>query len=195
MAPVAVAPPTARRTRRSALVALLGTASLGATLLVAPAPASAASCAVTWGSLTTSVDTLSGATLSGVRTGRHACYDRLVVDLGPGAAPGYRASYVSRITQDGSGNVVPTRGGAALQLVVHARAYDDAGRATYQPRNPTEVAAVGDYQTFRQVVWGSSFEGDSTLGLGVRARLPFRVSTLPSAGGGSRLVVDVAHHW
>ena len=61
--------------------------------------------------------------------------------------------------------------------------------------NPLEVASVGGYRTFRQVVWGSSFEGTSTLGIGVRARLPFRVFTLPSVGGGSRLVVDVAHTW
>ncbi|MDF2144717.1 hypothetical protein [Knoellia sp. p5-6-4] len=42
--------------------------------------------------------------------------------------------------------------------------------------------------------WDSSFEGDTQLGLGVRARLPFRVSTLQDAMT-SRLVIDVAHRW
>jgi hypothetical protein len=185
----------AHRSRRQAVAALLGSAALGATLLAAPAPASATSCAVTWGSLPKSVGTLSTGPLTGVRTGQHACYDRLVVDHGPGAAPGYTVSYVSHITADGSGDIIPTRGGAALQVVVNAPAYDDAGRATFAPGNPAEVAAVGGYRTFRQLVWGFSFEGYSTVGLGVRARLPFRVFTLPSTGGGSRLVVDVAHTW
>lgn len=35
------------------------------------------------------------------------------------------------------------------------------------------------YQTFRQVAWTGSFEGGITLGLVVRAQLPFKVSTLP----------------
>jgi hypothetical protein len=33
------------------------------------------------------------------------------------------------------------------------------------------------------------------LGLGVRARLPFRVFTLAGPGSGTRLVIDVAHQW
>ena len=43
-----------------------------------------------------------------------------------------------------------------------------------------------------------SFEGQSTLGIGTRARLPFRVFMLlddPDAGLATRLVVDVAHRW
>jgi hypothetical protein len=40
-----------------------------------------------------------------------------------------------------------------------------------------------------------SFEGQTTIGLGVRARLPFRVFTLDGPGNGSRIVIDVAHHW
>jgi hypothetical protein len=45
------------------------------------------------------------------------------------------------------------------------------------------------------VGWAGSFEGQTTLGLGVRARLPFRAFVLPGPGSGSRLVVDVAHRW
>jgi hypothetical protein len=54
---------------------------------------------------------------------------------------------------------------------------------------------VTGYQTFRQVAWAGSFEGQSTIALGVRARLPFRVFTLAGPGTGSRLVIDVAHFW
>jgi hypothetical protein len=54
---------------------------------------------------------------------------------------------------------------------------------------------VTGYSTFRQVAWAGTFEGQTTVGLGVRARLPFRVFTLAGPGSGSRLVIDVAHRW
>jgi hypothetical protein len=54
---------------------------------------------------------------------------------------------------------------------------------------------VTDYRTFRQVAFAGSFEGQTTIGLGVRARLPFRVLTLTGPGTSSRIVVDVAHSW
>ncbi|HAG60432.1 MAG TPA: hypothetical protein DCL83_14500, partial [Arthrobacter bacterium] len=73
--------------------------------------------------------------------------------------------------------------------------YDANGNATYNPANKTELANVAGYQTFRQVAYAGSFEGYTTLGLGVRARLPFRVFTLDGPGTGSRLVIDVAHFW
>ena len=37
---------------------------------------------------------------------------------------------------------------------------------------------MAGYSTFRQVAWAGTFEGQTTLALGVRARLPFRVFTL-----------------
>ena len=54
---------------------------------------------------------------------------------------------------------------------------------------------VSGYRTFRQVAWAGSFEGQSTVGLGLRARLPFRVTAVDGPGTGSRLVIDVAHSW
>jgi len=56
--------------------------------------------------------------------------------------------------------------------------------------NPAELVDVSGFQTFRQVAWAGSFEGTTTVGLGVRARLPFRVFSLSD-----RIVVDVAHFW
>jgi len=58
-----------------------------------------------------------------------------------------------------------------------------------------DIVDVSRYRTFRQIGWGGSFEGQTTIGLGVRARLPFRVLVLNGPGSGSRLVVDVAHRW
>ena len=57
---------------------------------------------------------------------------------------------------------------------------------------------MAGYSTFRQVAWAGTFEGQTTLALGVRARLPFRVFTLdgvPNSGDTPRVVIDVAHRW
>ena len=156
---------------------------------------STASCPRGWGSLPEANSRMVQSPVTNVRTGRHACYDRLVVDL-QGRAPGYDVRYVRNVYQDGSGFLVPLRGGAKLQIVVHASSYNvDTGKATYVPKNKKELTNVAGYRTFRQVAFAGSFEGQTTIGLGVRARLPFRVFTLAGPGSNSRLVIDVAHHW
>lgn len=164
--------------------------------IMVPGPASATTsyCGLVWGSLAKADRDMSTAQVTNVRTGRHYCFDRLVVDLN-GSAAGYYVRYVSQVTQDGSGFTVPVRGGARLQITINAPSYDANGKATYNPANKAELTNVSGYQTFRQVAWAGSFEGYTTLGLGVRARLPFRVFTLDGPGTGSRMVVDVAHFW
>lgn len=164
-------------------------------LFVAPAPASAApGCASGWGSIPKVSRARTLAPLTGVRAGRHDCFDRLVLDLA-GPVTGYHVGYVERVVMDGSGAPVPLRGDAFLSIAVYAPAYDDGFNPTYTPANRAELADVRDYRTFRQVAWAGSFEGQTTLGLGTRARLPFQVSTLDGPGGGSRIVIDVAHSW
>ncbi len=175
------------------IAAVLMAVGLGVLAPAAPAAAEPY-CGLVWGSLVKSDPAMSGAKVVNVRTGQHYCFDRLVIDLN-GAVAGYTVQYVPEVVQDGSGLPVPLRGQAFLQLTVNAPAYDDAGNSTYNPANKNELADVTGYQTFRQVAWAGSFEGYSTLGLGVRARLPFRVLTLQGPDTGSRLVVDVAHYW
>lgn len=151
--------------------------------------ASAADCATSWGSLPKgSLADHTQGPLNSLRTGRHDCYDRLVLDIA-GSGFGYRAEYVDQVVQDGSGAPVPLRGGAKIRIIVQAMA------ATGFPASAPELADVSGYATFRQVAGAGSFEGQTTIGLGVRARLPFRVFTLPLEGGGTRLVTDVAHSW
>lgn len=173
------------------LLILLASLALGAGLWTAPAAAAPVSCGLTWGSLDKSAPTYARSTVTDVRAGRHDCFDRLVVDLS-GPVGGYHVGYAGTVTQDGSGQVVPLRGGAFLHVTVQAPAYDDAGKATFRPARPGEVVDVAGYQTFRQVAWAGSFEGRTGFGLGVRARLPFRVLVLENP---ARLVVDVAHVW
>jgi hypothetical protein len=55
---------------------------------------------------------------------------------------------------------------------------------------PLPGITLTGYPTFRDTRFGSSFEGVTQVGLGVRARLPFRVLQLSD-----RVVVDVAHTW
>jgi hypothetical protein len=153
----------------------------------------ATSCAVTWGSLAKSSATMVPGPVTNVRAGRNTCYDRLVVDL-KGRVPGYSVRYVSSVVSEGQGAVVPLRGGAKLQVVVRAPAYTSTGAASYKPANPRELVNVSGFTTFRQVAWAGTFEGQTSVGLGVRARLPFRVFTIQDATT-SRLVIDVAHHW
>ncbi|TCC63478.1 hypothetical protein E0H73_10900 [Kribbella pittospori] len=172
--------------------ALIGSTSAPRT--TSTATVAAASCPTGWGSLPEANSRMTQAPVTAVRTGRHACYDRLVVDI-RGRVPGYDVRYVPNVFTDGAGHLVPLRGGAKLQLVVRAPSYDAAGRSTYNPAKPRELSTVTGYSTFRQVALAGSFEGQTTIGVGVRARLPFRVFTLTGPGSNTRLVLDVAHHW
>ncbi|MGR8012040.1 AMIN-like domain-containing (lipo)protein [Streptomyces hypolithicus] len=171
------------------------TASASGTTNTATAEAAATTCKTNWGSLT-KTDSRSGAMpLENVRTGRHACYDRIVFDVpGTGTGPiGHWVGYVPQLRQDGTGKVVPVVGGAALEVRVMAPSYDpETGSATYPGRvgRPLPGVNLAGYRTFKDARFVGSFEGDTQIGLGVRARLPFRVTQLPD-----RLVVDVAHSW
>ncbi|KAA8890037.1 hypothetical protein F3087_01585 [Nocardia colli] len=166
----------------------------GLWIIPGPAAASPSYCGLVWGSFDKTSKPMTAAPITGIRSGEHECFDRLVVDVA-GPAAGYRVGYVDAVSMDASGAPVPLRGGAFLQVVVYAPAYNDAGQATYQPGNRSELVDVSGYQTFRQIAWAGSFEGQTTVGLGVRGRLPMRVFTLDGPGNGSRVVVDVAHYW
>ena len=177
-----------RNSRRFVLLSAISLLLLG----VAPAAVSAApasSCAVAWGSGTKATVGTATADMIGLRAGRHACFDRLVFDF-RGPVDGYWVSYVDQVTMDGSGEPVPVRGGARLSVSIGAPSYNQSYEETYIPANRRELVNVTGYQTFRQAAWAGSWEGTTTVGLGVRARLPFRVFTLSD-----RVIVDVAHLW
>ena len=177
--------------RTAALLAAVATAGALSATTLAPTPAAAAACPTGWGSLPEKAAPYGGY-LTDVRAGQQACYDRLVLDIA-GKVEGWDVRY-GAVAQDGSGTAVPLRG-TDLRIIVHSAAYDGNGAATYDPANDSEAVDVSGYRTFRQVAWAGSFEGQSTVGLTARARLPFRVMVLNGPGSGSRLVVDVAHRW
>ncbi|MBA2531618.1 MAG: hypothetical protein H0V23_05855 [Nocardioidaceae bacterium] len=166
-------------------------ATIAAMAVLAPATAQAAPyCGITWGSLPKEASAGSSAQLTDVRVGQHGCYDRLVLDM-TGDVQGYSVRYVDQVVFDGSGELVPLRGGAKIEVVARSGAIPTD--SFFLPNG--ELADVSQYRTFRHVAWAGSFEGQTTVGLGVRARLPFRVFILDGPGSGSRLVIDVAHRW
>lgn len=136
-----------------------------------------------------------------VRAGRHDCYDRVVLDINGSADVGYLVSYVPTVTTDGAGEPIPVEGEAALQVIVRAPAqgFDSGG---HQPGRI--LAEIGDYfytpsqlagwSSLRAVRFAGTFEGQSTLALGVSERLPFRAFTQPDESNQhQRLVIDIAH--
>jgi hypothetical protein len=193
--------------RRSRILPLLTGAVVTAGLLAGPAHGSPTRhgdqpfCGQVWGSLPEAREmTTSTVVVAGVRAGRHVCFDRLVIDLGGTAdrALSYDVRYVDALSAQGSGEEIPLRGGATLQVVVGAAAYDHSGQSTYLPVERSEVVDVRAFETFQQVAWAGSFEGQTSLGIGTRARLPFHVFTLhgdPGSDQAVRLVVDVGHIW
>ncbi len=129
-----------------------------------------------------------------VRATTDGCADRVEFEL-DGPAAGYSVRYVDAVVQDGSGAELVVPGGARLQVQLHHPAYDERPRATLPGRAGDQLAEVRGFPTLQSVVFGGSFEGYSTIGVGVRARLPFRMSTIPGPGDRSRIVLEVAHRW
>ncbi|GCB47514.1 hypothetical protein SNL152K_4819 [Streptomyces sp. NL15-2K] len=179
-----------------AALALAGTAlAAGAsTAGAAPATASTATaCPTGWGSGVKGGVTAGAVPLKDIRTGKHDCFDRMVFDVPGGGDIGYYVQYVDRLHQAGSGDYIPVAGGAILEVRVAAPSYDpETGAATYPGKvgRPLPGVDITGYRTFRDTRFAGSFEGETQIGLGVRARLPFRVTQLTD-----RLVVDVAHNW
>jgi len=182
-------------------IVLTAALAVPAVIGVAPASATSVTCPVVyWGSLPKAA-AAAGPTeeIFNVRTGRHTCYDRMVVDLNGSGPVGFEVRYVDNVYTEGRGSVVALAGDARIQIVVHATNFDiDTGRITYSPidqQHSNQLTNVAGYRTFRQVAFAGSFEGQTTFGLGVRARLPMRAFVLGGPGTGQRLVIDVAHQW
>jgi hypothetical protein len=189
-----------KRSMAAALGSALAALTLfgGSAALAGPATAAQPYCGIRWGSLPKVADgelNLDTEPLVNIRAGRHACFDRLVLDLAGGDTDGYSVRYVRELKQDGSGEVVDLDGGATLEIVAILPALDEKGNRLYDPVDPLRAVHVSGFRTFRQVASLSNFEAHEQVGLGVRARLPFRVFELDGPGEGSRVVVDVAHRW
>lgn len=186
-----------------AVATAIAASTLGSLTVAASSPPQP-SCGIRWGSQPERhlVSRYTTATIQNLRAGRHACFDRLVVDLGPRRAGlpgpqgnGYQVRYMTEVRHGASGDRVPMRGGAYLAVVLNAPAHDADARPTYAPRDRMNAVGVAGFRTFRQVAFLGTFESQTEIVIGVRARLPFRAFVISGPDGGSRLVIDVAHRW
>jgi hypothetical protein len=127
-------------------------------------------------------------TVTGIRTGAHDGYDRVVFDVGGVGTPGWDVRYVTEATSQGSGAAVPVRGEAILQVTLSGVGYptetgiEEVDGSAPLPGNGTD--------TVTEVVWDTTFEGTSVAFVGLAAQTPFRVYLLE---GPTRVVVDVGH--
>jgi hypothetical protein len=127
-------------------------------------------------------------TLTAIRTGNNAGFDRIVLDLGPGGAPTPSYQLVDELIADPSTDIVWLTGEYFINVSVpYAAAHDDNGNPTYPgPQkfrtrnlaNVMAVAVIGDW------------EAHLLVGLGVRSRTAVNVFTLTAP---NRVVIDVAH--
>lgn len=134
-----------------------------------------------------------------VRAGQHPCYDRVVFDINGPAPAGYAVKYVPQVLSDPKGEPVPVTGGAVLQVVVRAPIW---GTDTQGHQPWRKLPAVGDdlvspaqiagWSSLREVKFAGSFEGQTTLAVGVRGRLPFRV-LITGDPGYQHIVLDISH--
>lgn len=139
------------------------------------------------------------AALYRVRVGQHDCYDRVVFDLNGPDPVSYAVAYVPVVVADGSGEPVPVRGRSALAVIVRAPVHgaDNQGHqpSVQPPALGEDYVAPGEvagWAALREVAYAGSFEGQTTIAVGVREKRPYRV-WMTGDQGYRRVVVDIAH--
>ncbi|MGH3481407.1 MAG: AMIN-like domain-containing (lipo)protein [Nocardioidaceae bacterium] len=169
-----------------------------------PGPQSPGRCADetgTWNTAAESASEYSQSALYNSRIGQHGCYDRVVFDINGSDPVGYDVRYVPLVSEDGSGIPVPVAGDAVLQVVVHAPAQGSPGdESGHQPGvvfapNGARLHGPGvleNWGCLREVRSAGSFEGQTTLAIGVRDKLPFRVDTWTDSNQTTHVTVDIA---
>lgn len=126
------------------------------------------------------------AVLRRLRAGRNREFDRLVFDL-DGPVPGVRVQYVAELRHQGTGDVIPLRGRAVVQVDIHpATAHTDGGHPT--PDGP--LPDLTGFAALRELADAGDHEAQLTWGIGVAARTGLRATTLT---GPTRVAVDVWH--
>jgi len=150
----------------------------------------------TWGTSLKDSAPYTGAEVYGVRSGQHDCYDRVVFDVNGADPVGYHVRYVEGVHADGSGEPVPVAGHAALEVIVRAPDFASASSGHQPWRDPWKVGETlldpHGWQALDAVTFAGSFEGQTTFAVGVDARVPFRVHTLPDDAV-THVVLDIAH--
>jgi hypothetical protein len=126
-------------------------------------------------------------TLTDVRAGRYAGFDRVVLEVAGAGLPGWDARYVAEARSAGSGFPVDVAGVAVLQVTLKGIGLPgDTGVRPYA--GPDPLAADGG--VLREVVLDGAFEGQLGVFVGATAERPFRVYLLQNP---TRVVLEVLH--
>ena len=115
------------------------------------------------------------------------------IDL-KGRAPGYTVKYVDNVYTEGQGpwcRCVAAPSCSSSPSTPRPTRSPAPSASCRQPQGGRRRHGLHDLPPGRL---GRVLRGHTSMGLGVRARLPFRVFTLDD-GTASRLVIDVAHRW
>ena len=127
--------------------------------------------------------TLAQVDITNVRVGRHADFDRVVLDLQGEGTPGWSTRFKTDPVQDGSGFPVEYEGETSLELAISGLAMPGAD---YQPIGT--VPGAGGVVT--EVIPGGWFEGMSFVVIGLTGERPYSIQMLENP---PRLVVDILH--
>lgn len=121
-----------------------------------------------------------------LRVGKHAAYDRVVIDL-TGAIPGYHVAYTKTLTYDPSGQKVPLKGARFITIrLTPASAHDASGKSVYAGPQLQQYS----WPTLRGVAFTGDTEGVVSFGLALSHTDTFRVFELQAP---NRLVIDLHH--
>lgn len=161
--------------------------ALTAGLLTAVAPTAQADGPYSTAAVSVTHNVSPAPVMTGIRVGRHATFDRVVIDL-KGKRPGYGVRYVSVVRNDASGKVITMAGRYYLMIrLTPTNAHDpQTGTSTYTGPRKFWVG----YPELRQVAFAGDFEAVVSVALGLARRNGFHVFTLTDP---RRVVVDIRH--
>ncbi len=136
---------------------------------------------------------LRAAVVKEIRTGRHAGFDRVVIEF-QGAPGTWRTSYQNEVLEDPTGNKLPVQGNRFLVVVVQNATFDNAFQtdasvphASYAGARAITPTGLGNV---RQIVRAGDFEATLSLAVGLDKQTGVRVQRLD---GPARLVIDIAN--
>lgn len=124
--------------------------------------------------------------LTGIRTGVHPTFDRIVLDFTPGFRPEVGYQFGDELYMDGSGDIAWLTGCAFLGVQV------DPARATDYDYNPTYLGPhkfrTRNLSNVMAIAITGDFESLLSIGIGMRKQTWAKVFTLT---GPDRVVIDV----
>ncbi|WTW97870.1 hypothetical protein OG216_33060 [Streptomycetaceae bacterium NBC_01309] len=126
--------------------------------------------------------------LTNIRTGRHATFDRIVLDFS-GRVPAYGSiGGPDKLEYCGSGQTVPLNGTEYTEITTNSAAHDENGNSTYPGARLVYTPHLTKVTGFAVTC---DFEGHLNVGFATKAGVTeIRTTTLTNP---SRIVIDVLH--